>query len=237
MIGTFFEIIGKIVLYGGGAVGIAYGLFVFLGKNWIENKFATRLEAYKAKQNKELEDVKYKINTLFNRVLKIHDKEMEVLPEAWSKLHDAIDHISSLVNVLQQYPDFTIQKEEDIISYLESLQWEKHQIDDLLHSPDRNKHFQDKIFWYRLSEARKMFSEFHKYIIRNKIFMGKELKDQFSKVGDLLWESLITREVGEEAKDHKMIVESYKKLKDNLSQIVDDIENIMQKRLRYDEAI
>ncbi|MBU6392264.1 MAG: hypothetical protein KGJ87_10120 [Planctomycetota bacterium] len=237
MIETFFELIGKIVLYGGGAVGIAYGLFVFLGKNWIENKFATRLEAYKAEQNKELEDVKYKINTLFNRVLKIHDKEMEILPEAWSRLHDAIDHISSLVSVYQEYPDFRKLKDPEIVSYLKSINWNQHQIDELLEATDRNKHFQENIFWHRLADAKKRFSDFHKFIIRNKIFMGEELKNHFSKVGDLLWESLVTKEVGEEAKDYKMIVESYTKLKENLNQIVSDIEKSMQKRLRYHEAV
>ena len=97
----FFEAIGKVVAVGGVAAAIAYGLFLFLGKQWIEDKFARRMEAYKNEQKKNLQDFKYQIDTLFNRVLKIHDKEMEILPEAWYRLHDAIDHISSLVNVWQ----------------------------------------------------------------------------------------------------------------------------------------
>jgi len=44
MIDIFFKLIGNIVIYGGGAVAIAYVLFIFLGKKWIENKFATQLE-------------------------------------------------------------------------------------------------------------------------------------------------------------------------------------------------
>jgi hypothetical protein len=38
-----FGFIGKIVVYGVGTVTIAYGVFIFLGKKWIENKFAERL--------------------------------------------------------------------------------------------------------------------------------------------------------------------------------------------------
>lgn len=233
---TFFEFVGKIVLYWGGTVGIAYGLFVFLSKKWIENKFATKLEEYKSAQNKELEDFRYKINTLFNRVVKIHEKEYEVLPEAWAKIHDAKDYVSSLVHPFQQYTDFSRLKEAEIKSILKGYKWEDHQIDDLLNAHDKNKHFQEKIFRQRLGEARSKFSEFHKYIVRNRIFLSEELKEQFNKADDLMWKALVTREVGEEAKDYKMIHESYKELKENIDLIIVTIEKLVQERLRYDEA-
>ena len=134
MIDTVLKFIGEIVVYGGGAVGLAYAIFVFLGKNWIENRFAARLQEYKSTQDKELEDVKYRINTLFSRVTKIHEKEYEVLPTAWTKLHDARDHIASLVSPLQQYPDLTRLQEPAIRSILTSYNWEEHQIQDLLNA-------------------------------------------------------------------------------------------------------
>lgn len=231
-----FELVGKIVLYVGGAVGIAYGLFVFLGNKWIENKFATRLEEYKSKQNKELENFKYQINSLFNRVVNIHQKEYEVLPAAWTKLHDAKDHISSLVHPFQQYPDFTHLDEDEIKRILRCYKWEDHQIDGLIDNYDRNKYFQEKIFWQRFNESKSKFSDFHNYIVRNRIFLSEELKDQFNKADELMWDALITREVGEHAKDYKMIRESYKILQENIEIISADIEKLVQKRLRYDDA-
>ena len=237
MIETVLQFIGKIVLYGGGAVGLAYGLFVFLGKKWIENKFATRLQEYKSAQDRELEDVRYRINTLFSRVTKIHEKEYEVLPTAWAKLHDARDYIGSLVSPLQQYPDFSRLNEPDIRSILAGYKWEEHQIQGLLSAHDTNKHFKEKIFWHRLSEARSKSSDFHTYITRNRIFLSQELKEQFSKADDLLWDTLVTREVGEEAKDHKMIYDSYKKLKENIESIISTIEKLVQERLRYADAL
>jgi hypothetical protein len=189
----FLEFIGKVVIYAGGAVGIAYVLFVFLGKKWIENKFATKLEEYKSAQNRELEDFKYRINALFNRIVKIHEKEYEVLPAAWAKLHDAKDYISSLVSPLQHYADFSRLKEAEIKSILKSYNWEEHQMDDLINADDKNKHFQDRIFWQRLSEARSKFSDFHKYIVRNRIFLSKELKEQFINLASKYMNSVIPR--------------------------------------------
>lgn len=167
---ALFQIVGKLIVYGGGSVAIAYGLFVFLGKKWIENIFAAKLEEYKTAQNKELEGFKYKINTLFNRAKNIHEKEYDVLPSAWAKLHDAKDYISSLVSPLQTYPDFSRLTEDEIRRGLKAYNWEDHQIDSMNKAYDKNKYFQEKIFWQRLQEAKSKFSEFHTYIVRNRIF-------------------------------------------------------------------
>ncbi len=233
---TIFESIGKLVLYGGGAVGMAYGLFVFLGKKWIENKFATKLEEYKSDQNKEIENLRYRINTLFNRVMKIHEKEYEVLPEAWVKLQDAKGHISRLVSRFQTFPDFSRLSETEIKTNLKGYNWEDQEIDALISAYDKNEHFQEKIFWKRLEEAKLKFDDFHNYIIRNRIFLSKELKEQFNKADDLMRDTIIDREIGEEARDHKMKIESYKQLKENIEIIVDTIEKLVQERLRFNEA-
>lgn len=71
----FFQFIGKIIAVGGTTAAIAYAFFVFLGKKWLENRFSERLEAYKHKQNKELEEVRYRINAQFNRITKIHGRK------------------------------------------------------------------------------------------------------------------------------------------------------------------
>lgn len=231
-----FEFIGKLVAYGGGIVVIAYGTFTLLGKKWIESIFQKNLEAYKRKQNQELENFKYRINSLFSRVSKIHEKEFEVLPEIWTKLHDAKDIISALVSPFQQHPDFNSMKEIEIRKSLETSKFHEHQIEELINSIDKNKYYNDRVIWHRINDARKKFSEFHNYFIRNRIFLTSELQEQFGKIDDLLWESLVSREVGEEGKDRKMIHESYKILKDNVDPIISKIEVLAQKRLQYHEA-
>ncbi len=137
----------------------------------------------------------------------------------------------------QQYPDFIRLKEPEIRSILTGYKWEEHQIEELMSAPDRNKHFQEKIFWHRLNEARSKFGDFHNYITRNRIFLSQKLKEQFNKADELLWHSLVMREVGEGAKDYKMISDSYEKLKDNIELVISTIEMLVQERLRYNEAL
>jgi hypothetical protein len=231
-----FAILGKLIIYGGGAVSIAYAFFVFLGKKWIDNKFAAKLEEYKTAQNKELEDFKYKINTLFNRAVNIHEKEYDVLPTAWTKLHDAKDYISSLVSPLQSYPDFLRLTEAEIKSLLKGYKWEDHQIYSLINAHDKNEYFQERIFCQRVGEAQSKFYEFHSYIVRNRIFLSAELKEQFNRADDLMWDALITRKVGEEAKNYTMNYEAYKKLKENIDAIITSIEKLVQERLRCNDS-
>ena len=230
------KFIGRVVAYGGGGVAVAYGLFIFFGKKWMENKFSQRLEEYKNDQRKELEDFKLKINTLFNRVTKIHEKEIEVLPECWSKLHDAKNIITSLVSPLQSYPDFNSMNEVEIRSSLQDTLLEEFQVEELIKAKDKVNYYEEKIFWHRLSRAKKKFSEFHNYATKKRIFLSDDLKKLFTEADNMLWGALTEKEMGESYKNYKMMFEAYKKLRDNIDDIIDKIENKVQERLHYHKA-
>lgn len=230
--------VGKITVLTVSSTGIAYGLFVFLGKQWIENKFATKLEEYKSAQNKEIENFKYEINSLFNRVSMIHKKEYEILPTAWIKLHDSKAKISLIVSPLQSYPDLSRLNDDEIRQMLKkNFHWEDKDVTDLLKAGDKNSFFQEKIFWQRLGEAKEVFADYHNYIIRNRIFLSKELQEQFNEADTLMHEALVSKEIGHELKNFKMMNESYRKLKENIEQITNNIEILVQKRLRYSDAL
>lgn len=222
---TISSVLGQILAYGGGGAAAAYLIFKYLGEKWIENKFSERLQ-----------EVRYKIDVLFNRVTKIHEKEFEVLPEAWIKLQDALGLISKITNLFQQYPDLHKLHEEELIEYLTKTKLTEFQKKKLLSESDKNKYYMDVIFWHDLHEAEQGLQEFHNYIIRNRIFLSPDLQDRFNKIDDIMWKAFIERRMSEEAKDHKMRHEAYKKIRDDVAPIRDEIENIVQKRLRYQDA-
>jgi hypothetical protein len=84
----------------GGIAAVSYWLFKLFSEKWLNTKFQERLESYKHEQQKELEQLRFKINALMDRTTKLHQREFDVLPEAWSRLVDAHDHVFSV-----QYPD------------------------------------------------------------------------------------------------------------------------------------
>jgi hypothetical protein len=61
-------------------------LFKVLGEKWLNAKFEERLAQYKHAQQKEIEQLRFRINSLMDRTTKLHQHEFDVLPEAWSRL-------------------------------------------------------------------------------------------------------------------------------------------------------
>src|SRR5690242_14921631 len=81
--------VGAVVLAGGGMSLIVYQVFKHLAARWLESKFEERLQALKHAHGKELEQLRFRISALLDRATKLHQREFEVLPDAWAKLNDA----------------------------------------------------------------------------------------------------------------------------------------------------
>src|ERR1700729_4202931 len=80
---------GSLVLSASAGGAVAFGLFRFLGKSWVESKFAERLEAFKHQQALEIQRLRVEIESMLSGALKLQELEFEVLPEAWKRLDDA----------------------------------------------------------------------------------------------------------------------------------------------------
>jgi len=91
------------------AVGIggatAFALFKLLAEKWLTAKFDERLAEYKHAQQKELEQLRFRINAMMDRTVKLHQREFDVVPETWSRLNDALNSVMALVSRVQSYPD------------------------------------------------------------------------------------------------------------------------------------
>ena len=230
-----FEWLSYIVL----TILIIIGLFKYCGEKWIENKFKMSLESYKNEQTKSLEELKFKINTLFNRVTKIHEKEFEVLPEAWNKLQDALGMISTIVSPTKRYTRFEDMSDEGIKEFVAKSRLNEFEKVELLRKENKiemSKFYKEALFWHELPDVEDDYIEFHNYIIRNRIFLTDDLHDKFKQVDKIMNEALISRRISEEAKDHKLSYEAYEMIKRDVDPIVNEIETLVQKRLHYKEV-
>ena len=89
VVGPILTYLSAAILAVGGFGAIIYWLFKLLAAKWLDAKFAERLSAYKHTQQKELEQLKFEISALLGRTVKLHQREFDVLPEAWGLLTDA----------------------------------------------------------------------------------------------------------------------------------------------------
>jgi hypothetical protein len=177
-------ILGNLVAFGVvGSAGVAGGYFVFklLATKWLDNNFAKRLEAYKHQQQRELEQLRFRINALFDRVTKLHQREFQLLPDAWALLFDALLEMKAFVSSFQTHPDLDKMKPSQFAEFVEACPlatWEK---DELKSSGNKTKYYQDHIFWHQYRTASKASNDSHTFLRKNGIFIERTLKERFQK--------------------------------------------------------
>jgi hypothetical protein len=193
MIDQIFQLLGQVVLYGGFLVGIAYWLFRKLAEKWLENKFAERLQDYKHAQNKEIEEVRFRINSIFDRLTKLHQREFEVLPEAWARLCEAYRAAGNLLVVIKTRPDLNRMNEELLTETLNATELKESEKEEVLRAPNKNKCYSDHIVWHELIEAEQASINCHYYLLANGIFLKQEMKDSFNQVDDFIWKAIRKR--------------------------------------------
>jgi hypothetical protein len=228
--------IGGIVTVGGGSAAIAYCIFRWFGKAWLDQQFKKQLEHLKHDQQKEIEHLKHQINSLFSRVSKIHEKEFEVLPAAWKLLHEAHGAVFRVICALKEYPDLSSMSEPHFEAFLSTCRLEDFQKEEL-RKTDRAKRlgvYQNWIFWVELNDAKKTQVELNNYLAVNSIFMMEELRQQFKTINQSLQRVLIDEDVAH--RPGANYVPNNKDAMEKVSEVFGKIEIAVQKRLRYEEA-
>ena len=234
---TIFEFVGKVVAIGGSSAIVAYGIFTLVGRKWLETKFTERLEAYKHEQTKELEEIRYRINSQFNRITKIHEKEIEVLPEAWIRLKKSIGQLQYFISAGRQYPNLDSMNDKQLDEFLAESEFHGWEKDELRQASNKFQKYSERIFYHELYDTRKLAREFHQYIQENRIFLSNDLKEQFTRIDDLIWEAMTDKEFSHEMKDFKAERKSFKVVQDEMAPLVENIETLVQNRLQYEEAV
>ena len=236
MLDVILAWIGKVVVYGGGSAAIAYALFMWLGKKWIEQKFSERLELLRRQHGEELEQLRHNISVLFSRVTKIHEKEFEVLSFSWEKLNKALGLVHGLVKHVKQYPDFSIMSPQALEAFLKDADLEDYQKDELKASGNKHDYYEDVSYKRELYRAREAIREFHNYIIINRIFLKKEPRDIFSEIDRLLSDVSAKYDMARELRLFKEMHGVFQEIGDSLDKKIDELEKLIQKRLRFEEA-
>lgn len=232
---TVGEFLVGLLVFGGGPTVIAYAIFRFLGEKWIESKFAAQLEHVRHAHAKELHELRKKLDGELNRIVKIQDREFSVLPEAWVHLQDALVATSIIVSLSRQYPDLSRMSPERLEEFASTSRLTKVHREELRKSNDKNKYYQDIIFWYDLHAAKEAYRAFHTFINKNSIFLRPELKCAFLKIDSIMWDALISREVGQESNDHKFWIDASRKMREDIEPSIKELEAQVQAVLHRGE--
>ncbi|HBP0074229.1 hypothetical protein ACEOIM_12580 [Pseudomonas aeruginosa] len=228
-----YEMVGKVILYGGGSSAISFAIFKFLGTAWLENKFKKNLEQLRHEQTKEVQRLQMKIDSMLNGTLRLQEKEFEVLPDVWEKLDEACSLAESFVIPLQSYADVNGMSDEQLEEFLVEIKFSPVQIAEIRGASDRAKDFQGKVFFRRRNEARKALLEFNRVVERGGIFFPVELKGKLARLTSSINSVLVGMEVGQEAEDNKMKRDAWEEYKSDVQPLRAEVERDIQARLQF----
>lgn len=229
---AIYKFIGEAITYGGGAAAIAYLLFQYLGRSWIENKFSERLDQLKHEHDLELQRLRIEIDSILSGTLKLQEKEFQFLPEAWQKLDEAHGLVSWLVSPLQEYPSLDQMESVQLEEFLDNTEFTASQKNELRQSNSKIKTYQEIEFWYRLSKVKSSVKELRDFIARNGIFFPSEIKNQFSEITEILWQAISSKQTGYEVADYKMQNDGWRTIRNQAEPLYKSIEKNIQLRLQ-----
>ena len=188
-------------------------------EKWVENEFSKDLEAFKSQQQKELdaykahrqEQTERLRHLLSSRVSRIHEKEFEVLPQAWLMLNDlrgAAQHALDLT--MKPYPGFRNFSSAQMEEFLKSepvnwlAEYQKDALRNAGSADKQEKYYMDALQSHNLDEANEKHRRFLNYLVENQIFMTDDLREKFFGAQKALFSAITSYSIGK-GTNHELV--------------------------------
>ncbi|MBI9112233.1 hypothetical protein [Maridesulfovibrio ferrireducens] len=218
-------------------VGLLIGIFVFWGKRKIESYFAKELKDHEAKLAKELQDTKYEIDTLFDKVSMVQKKEFEVLPIAWDNLYEAYRCMEVyLFSGIELY-NFTDWNSSQVEKFLRDKQCSESAIAEILKSGNKGAKYVSMQEEIKKVNFHNSIYKFNDYINRNKIFMKADIQIAFVEAISFFTKVLSTLKKSDNFSDTGDSITDLNNFKNEVKAIMDKIEFLVQKKLQFEKAL
>ncbi len=224
-------IIAAVVTAGGGIGVIVYLALRFFAQKWLENRFAQSLEAFRHRQQQELERLRLQINTQLDRVTKLHQHEFEALPQAWALITDSYYGAVAVTSSFQSYPDLDRMAPAELDQFIRECSLEEWQKDELKSVSEKTRYYIQKITWRRLSEARSVSFEARSFVTKHGIFMQREIIKEFERLDDMIFKALIEKQFNEEYPEPPLKRDDQKTLHTNGKVLLNELEARVHARL------
>jgi hypothetical protein len=232
----FTQYLGRFFVYGGISVGLFWLVAQKAAERWIDAHFAKRQKDFEHEQAKELQRIKAKLDTVIQGSLKLQEREFKIIPEAWEKISEAYGMACWLCSPMQSFASLQHMSKAQLEEFLskQNLLWET-QRQEIRDAPaaNRDKLWQEIDTRMRHSKVQSSLATADNYLKANSIFMPDDLREQFNAQTRIIWDAIITFEVGNHpyAGDRKLISEAWEKLKNEGQPLHEQIEKAVRRRL------
>lgn len=232
----FTQYLGRFFIYGGVSVGLFWLVVQKTAERWVDAYFARRQKDFEHEQAKELQRIKAKLDTVIQGSLKLQEREFKIIPEAWEKIGEAYGLACWLCAPMQSYTSLQHMSDSHLEEYLskQELLWETQKVE-IRNTPagNRDRVWQEIDTRMRYSKVHSALANADKFLKANSIFLPDDMREQFNKLVQVIWEALISFDVGHHpnSKDYKMIREAWDQLKKDGEPLHAEIEQAVRRRL------
>jgi len=177
--------------------GGAFVLFKWLGTKWMEQKFQERLELFRTEQVREIERMRHRINGLFDRTVRLHSKEFEVLPDVWGKLVEAHGFAGAYVSSFQQYSDVSRLPAPALKEFLDKTEFSDTQKQQILDCP-KEKILDTYVRIYELHRYAEVREKIRNFLIsfrKGGIFIQPSLKNDMQSLLEIIDRAVVERQI------------------------------------------
>ncbi|MBY0502994.1 MAG: hypothetical protein K2X03_03725 [Bryobacteraceae bacterium] len=236
-LGLWFEYALKI-----GAPTLAAGVVIVValiqkyGEGWLSKRFDAELAKLKHQQQQELDRNRDEVQRMFDRIVKIHDKEFEVYPQAWLMLQTLCGTTFQAMNSgVNGSPDFEKIKEGDgLEDFLLQITFTEHQKKLLRNatSEARGKLYAELDRGNKLDAASESARLLKNYLLLNEVFMTPEIADLFDKAHKQIQEAIVGYNIGRQH-DRKMYSEALRVILEESPSRLPPLKEAIQMRLGF----
>ena len=206
ILNEFLKLIGGVAAIGAGSSAFAYAIFRIFTTKWIEARFSERLEAFKHQQNQEIEHLRFRINTMMDWNVKLHQREFDILPETWNLLNEAFYTIEPIAIGFQQYPNLDEMSADRLEEFLEKSPLTGVQKTELRSEANKIQYYRAVKTMHDLNTAINSYNQFHLLVAKNAIFIVEPIKTAFLSLDQMLKEAIIERQVQPQKFDKGVIL-------------------------------
>lgn len=224
----------QLLAAGGGGAAVFYLFVKKFGERWLEGVFAQKMRNLEHAQNESLAYLKIRLDSHLSGAIKIQEKELQLLPELWEKVHSLLGHIIWLNAPIRNIPNIDDISPQSLEEFVQGLLWSGTQKRELIEAPQGTKvaMYSRVASLYERSEAMAAYSNFIKCMSLNKIFLSEELCKKLVNFRDESWKCLHLNKMGMENFGSGGLESSRALLKDVLEPLGLEIENAIGERIR-----
>ncbi len=218
-----FSSLGQLIAAGGGGAIVAYGIFKYLGKGWIENQLARDLEAAKSE-----------ISLLAARKMKLYDQEYVVFPLVWTALNRAYSSLGSAVISFREMPDFNRMEAEKFQNWAERSDLSENEKSYLLSETDKTKAYSRILDYRALNQANRDFVDYHVCLQENRIFLSPDVKEKLDTISGLLRSAWAAKKMdldGHRLDGKSFMIEAFEKYEKEAKPIMKEVEELVQGKI------